>query len=89
MNTIVVATAAALAVASANAQSPSAAQTPQAIPTSAIPEKIPANWSANGWDQAGWTALRKHCVALFDEVAASQKMSAEQTKALPPFTHSD
>ena len=85
INTIVVATAVALAVASANAQSRSAAQTPQATPTSAIPEKIPANWSANGWDQAGWTALRQQCLYMLVESNRRAHMSFAQRRGLKPI----
>ena len=85
INTIVVATAVAPAVASANAQSRSAAQTTQATPTSAIPEKIPANWSANGWDQAGWTALRQQCLYMLVESNRRAHMSFAQRRGLKPI----
>ena len=55
---------AALVVANANAQSPSASST-TGVPVGSIPEKIPPNWAANGSDQASWTALREHCRAVF------------------------
>ena len=55
---------AALIIASANAQSPSATPTTSA-PVGSIPEKVPPNWAANGSDQASRTALREHCRAVF------------------------
>jgi len=85
---MVVTLVAALMVASVSAQTPSAAPTANA-PVGSIPERIPPNLRANGWDQAGWTALREHCRALFNEVAASQTMSPEQIKALPPVPYSE
>ena len=55
---------AALVIASANAQSPSAMPSTSA-PVGHIPEEVPPNWKANGWDQSGWTALRERCRAIF------------------------
>jgi hypothetical protein len=34
-------------------------------PVGQIPEKVPPNWKANGWDQSSWTAFREHCRAIF------------------------
>jgi hypothetical protein len=80
-----VAMGAALMAAGANAQSPSTAQTPRASPTTAIPEKIPANWSANGWDQAGWTALRQQCLNMLVESNRRAQMSPAQRRGLKPI----
>jgi hypothetical protein len=54
----------ALVMVSAEAQSPSAGPTTSA-PVGQIPEKVPPNWKANGWDQSSWTAFREHCRAIF------------------------
>jgi hypothetical protein len=53
-----------LIVLSANAQSPSATPTTSA-PVGQIPETVPPNWKANGWDQSSWTGFREHCRAIF------------------------
>ena len=79
---------AALIIASVNAQSPSATPTTSAS-VGSIPEKIPPNFTANGWDQAGWTAMREHCRAVFSQLAAAQKMTPEQIKTLAPIPRSD
>ncbi|MGC1193094.1 MAG: hypothetical protein WA861_21105, partial [Candidatus Binatus sp.] len=84
---IVVALVGAL-VASVGAQSPSAAPTGNA-PVGFIPEEIPPNFRANGWDQAGWTAMREHCRAVFSQAAAAQNMTPEELKKLTPFPNSD
>ena len=54
-----------LIIASANAQSRSATPTTSA-PVGQIPEEVPPNWKANGWDQSSWTAFREHCRVIFD-----------------------
>jgi hypothetical protein len=78
----------ALVVLSARAQTPSVAPTGNA-PVGNIPEEIPPNFRANGWDQAGWTAMREHCRAVFSQAAAAQNMTPEELKKLTPFPHSD
>ena len=85
---IIVASAAALVVASAKAQSPSAAPTTNA-PVGSIPEMPPQYWTADGGTQGQWTAMREHCRVVFSEVAAIQKMSPDQIKALTPVPASD
>ena len=82
------AVSAALMGASASAQSPSAAPTTNA-PVGSIPEMPPQWWTADGGTQGQWTAMREHCRAVFSEVAAIQKMSPEQIKALTPVPASD
>lgn len=49
---------------SAEAQSPSSAPT-TSTPVGQIPENVPPNWKANGWDQSSWTAFRENCRAIF------------------------
>jgi hypothetical protein len=34
-------------------------------PVGQIPETVPPNWKANGWDQSSWTGFREHCRAIF------------------------
>src|SRR5258708_36102096 len=55
---------AALIIASANAQSPSATPTTSA-PVGQIPEKVPPEWNGGAFDQSTWTAMREHCRAVF------------------------
>ena len=75
-------------VASVGAQSPSAAPTVNA-PVGSIPEKPPQFWTADGGTQGQWTALREHCRTVFSDVAAIQKMSPEQIKAVTPVPYSE
>jgi hypothetical protein len=72
----------------ASAQSPSASSATSA-PVGNIPEKPPQFWTASGETQAQWTALREHCRTVFSEMAAIQKMSPDQFKALAPIPPSD
>lgn len=84
----VVVIGAALIVASVGAQSPSAVPTTNAR-VGSIPEKPPQFWTADGGTQGQWTALREHCRTVFSDVAAIQKMSPEQIKAVTPVPYSE
>ena len=81
----IVAICAALMIANANAQSPSAAPTTQAE-AGAIPEEAPP-----GWDQAAWTAIRENCERNLLEMARRARLTAAQRSLLPPlnFSHGD
>ena len=69
----------------ARAQSPAATPTPSWVSKIAIPVTIPDNWKANGWDQAGWSALRQHCIDVFIEAWRRSRMSAAQLRGLSPL----
>jgi len=64
------------AVRPVGAQTPVATATPLPWVTTAIPEQVPANWSANGMTQGEWTTLRQHCVDIFADI--------ERNRLLPP-----
>ncbi len=80
---------AALIVANANAQSPSA--TPTVGSPVGIPETAPQWFIAEGSTQDQWTAIRHNCSRKISEATRRGQLSAAQRSVLPPlnFTHQD
>src|ERR1700680_753631 len=85
LNMIVLATAAALAMASAYAQSPSAVPTGANIAGSNAPGNVPEGWRAQGWSQSDWIALYEACLNIPAETTRRMHLTPEQRRDLKPI----
>jgi hypothetical protein len=81
---IVVGLLAALVVTGVGAQQ----ATPTNAPVTAIPEKPPQFWTADGGTQASWMALRKRCADIRAELSRRQSLSDKQLQTSPGLSFS-